>query len=238
MAITPLPPPPNPDSPASFDTLAYPFVSALGTMVDEANDALAKMGMYAGYGGSANAITLTGILPAGVSAIPVGTAVRFRATAANTGATTINLDGRGAVACRTITGVALPAGYIRTNVDTVATYDGTFWVVAREIERGSNVDGEFVRYADGTQLCSLTASVGDVTTASGTLFMSPTQTWTYPAPFVTSTNLAPQGVSASSGIRFLVGDSGTSTAWTYRVASTGSSATATTVRLSAQGRWY
>ncbi|MBL8560905.1 MAG: hypothetical protein JNN06_01375 [Gemmobacter sp.] len=238
MAITLLPDPPNPDSPSSFDTLAYPFVSALVGMVPEINAALAKMGMYATAGGTANVITLTGILPAGASSVATGTAVRFRASAANTGATTINLDGTGAIACRTVTGVALPSGYIRTDADTVAVYDGAFWVVPREIERGSNANGEFARFADGTQLCHLNATVTDpVTTASGSLFMNATQTWTFPAPFLAG-NTAPSGASSSSGIRFVAGGTLSASSWNYQVASAVSSASSSAVRLSAIGRWY
>lgn len=162
MAVTLLPTPPNPNSPATFDTLAYPFTLALYNMAPEINAALAKMGLYAARSGTANAIVLTGVLLAGTTPVPTGTAVRFRAGAANTGATTINLDGSGAVACVTVTGVALPAGYIRTDIDTTAVFDGTNWVVYREVERGSNANGAYTRFADGSQICVLavTSSTG------------------------------------------------------------------------------
>ena len=106
-------------------------------------------GLWATYGGTANAVTLT----YGVGALVAGLQVRFRATAANTAAATINLDGLGAVACRTVTGVALPAGYIRTDVDTTATYDGTYWVLGREAECGSGPNGTYLRLDNGVQIC-------------------------------------------------------------------------------------
>jgi hypothetical protein len=89
-------------------------------------------GQRAAYGGTANAITLTtGRAISGTP--PAGLAVRFRATAANTGATTIALDGGSAVACRTERGAVLPAGYIRAAgsgySETIAIYDGTHWIV-------------------------------------------------------------------------------------------------------------
>ncbi len=86
-----------------------------------------RLPIFCAAGGTANAINLT----YGMGSLVVGQQVRFRAPNANTGATTINLDGLGAIACRTVTGVALPSGYIRMGVETVATYDGTFWVVDR-----------------------------------------------------------------------------------------------------------
>lgn len=102
-------------------------------------------------GGTANAITLT--TGAGITGTPpTGLRLWFRASSANTGATTIALDGGTPIACRTVTGVALPSGYIRTDVDTEAYFDGTHWILKREIQRGSNANGEFVRFADGTQI--------------------------------------------------------------------------------------
>lgn len=46
------------------------------------------------------------------------------------------------------------------------------------IERGSNANGEYVRYADGTQIC--TTGLGSLIPAAGIS----THTWTFPAPFV------------------------------------------------------
>ena len=85
--------------------------------------------LYLLYGGTANALTLTSINTAVQAAYVVGQQYRFRATAINTGAATINIDNLGAVALKTVTGAALPAGYIRTDVDTVITYDGVNFVV-------------------------------------------------------------------------------------------------------------
>jgi hypothetical protein len=103
------------------------------------------------YSGTANAITVTTGLS--LAALTTGMEIRFRATAANTGATTINVDGLGAVSALTITGAALVATYIRTDVDTVARYNGTNWICDRQIENGSNGNGKWTRFADGTQFC-------------------------------------------------------------------------------------
>lgn len=53
------------------------------------------------------------------------------------------------------------------------------------LQRGSSASGEFLRLADGTQICTGTVAIsGGVTSAHGALFQSALATWTYPAPFV------------------------------------------------------
>lgn len=135
------------------------------------------------YGGTENAVTIaTG---AGITGTPpTGLEIRFRATASNTGPATIALDGGTARECRTVTGVALPAGYIRTGVDTVAVFDGTNWVLDRVIERGSNANGTFTRHADGSQTCQHAISLigGGVPTITGA--------WIFPHPFVAVPHLS------------------------------------------------
>lgn len=59
------------------------------------------------------------------------------------------------------------------------------------IERGSNTNGEYVRFADGTQICHAALRL-DYTNASAL-----TATWTYPASFDTSVDL---GLSAALNI--------------------------------------
>ncbi len=53
------------------------------------------------------------------------------------------------------------------------------------IERGSNANGEYVRYADGTQICwHAHQSTSAVSSGRGALFRSAfSETWTYPATF-------------------------------------------------------
>ena len=128
----------------------------------------------ASYGGTADVITITTGL--NLSALTTGMEIRFRATAANTGATTINVDGLGAVTALTITGAALPASYIRTDVDTVIRYNGTNWIADRQVERGTNANGDYTRLADGSQTCYYTGTVNKV---------SLTYPKTYPASFIT-----------------------------------------------------
>lgn len=135
-------------------------------------------------GGTADAVTLTS--GAGVSGtIPTGLELRFRATSANTGAATIAVDGGSAIACRTRTGVALPAGYIRTNVDTTARFDGTYWVLGREVERGYDVtNGDWTRFEDGTQTCWARLVIKPAADATTGIKSA---TWTFPVAFVSGT---------------------------------------------------
>lgn len=110
----------------------------------------AQLGDYFTYGGTANAITLTSAnLKAGGTLI-AGMKFRFKATTTNTGATTIAVDGGSAIACATPTGVTLPAGFIRTDVITECEYDGSSFVVSRKVESGSNANGEWTKWEDGS----------------------------------------------------------------------------------------
>lgn len=137
----------------SVDVVAYGAFEVANTYTQAEVNSLLN-GLVATYGGAADAITLsTGLA---LTSLPDGLRVRFRATAENTGAATINLDGLGAKAVRTITGVALPAGYIRLGntgaaVETVVTWSVAqdAWIADRETELGSNANGYFERLANG-----------------------------------------------------------------------------------------
>lgn len=181
MAITPPPTPPNTGNPAQLEERADAFFGWFPTFVTDYNNDLPLLRgkTYATRGGTANAITLN----TGGVALATGMQVRWRAAAANTGPVTINVDGQGAIETRTITNVALPAGYIRADADTIATYDGSRWIVDRQIESGSNTSGDFVRFADGTMLCVGSLESLPPNTASGGVFVSNPVTWTFPARF-------------------------------------------------------
>lgn len=123
----------------------------------------AQLGDYFTYGGTANAITLTSAnLKAGGTLI-AGMKFRFKATTTNTGATTIVVDGGSATACVTPTGVALPAGFIRTDVITECEYDGSSFVVSRKVESGSNANGDWTKWEDGTAVITRNESLGTYT---------------------------------------------------------------------------
>jgi hypothetical protein len=110
------------------------------------------------------------------------------------------------------------------------------------IETGSNANGEYVRLADGTQICQHRILGIDITTAFATnLFQSAAFSWTFPAAFVTgSTNGAnvigrigtDSGISVNTALGNL-----TTAAGTIR-AIAGASITGTSVFLTATGRWF
>jgi len=173
---------------------------------------------YAATSGTADALILTTAARyTPKTALAVGDQVRFRASSANTGAATINWDGRGITACRTVTNVALPAGYIRTDVDTVATFNGTFWILQREVERGSNGNGFFVRFADGTantwRNYTFSTVIDSTVTIQGLTVYGQTVTWNYPINFANPPTITPSSaqnvaVSISSAqVRTITGSS-------------------------------
>lgn len=174
--------------------------------------------------------------------------MRFRASAANTGAATIALDGGAAIACRTIAGVALPSGYVRADLDTVATFDGTYWVLAREQERGSNANGRYAWFADGTQICT-----GLVTLAYSGVAGILSVIWTYPATFSTApaVNFIPRTAGSPDYTNVNISDMGarvvfpgTLTAVLNQYSAPGATGTwdgtsqITNVAVTATGQWY
>ncbi len=105
------------------------------------------------------------------------------------------------------------------------------------IERGANASGEFLRLADGTQVCwRATLSAANATTALGALFRSADVTWTYPATFSAAPALAVQ-VTGDPDAWGTCGTVGTTQAVLRAVAAV-SKAGALTLRAIAIGRWF
>lgn len=106
------------------------------------------------------------------------------------------------------------------------------------IERGSNANGEYTRFADGTQMCWRIAPAIACQTAQGALFMNATlQAWTYPAAFAVGTLPTVSGNGGSTA-RFMGGSSSSNTSFSYRVLSAFSDATLASPHLMAIGRWF
>lgn len=110
------------------------------------------------------------------------------------------------------------------------------------LERGSNSNGEFVRLADGTQICWRLAEVDLTSTAS--------QTHTFPAAFSGSSPIA---CAASIQVDELFSNSDDNNAvataaigtghtvfdaWIFRVNQPGALSSTTRLRLFATGRWF
>lgn len=121
---------------------------------------------------------------------------------------------------------------------TVSQSSGT--PVGAIIEKGSNANGEYVRFADGTQICSLNANTTlNVNTVFGELFHSPVQTWTYPAAFSEGPTVAVSAHSATGQMFGAPSAAPVATELSFRVVCpvTQTSVTTRIYRI-AIGRWY
>lgn len=128
-------------------------------------------------------------------------------------------------------------GYLKGTLLDVVAQDANGRPTGGVIERGSNADGSYVRFADGTQICtSPDIPTGAITNQAGALWQSNHLAWTFPAPF------------APGAPPILNGESGNTGAWPtfapHGVLSTGLKATALiqitvglNLRLCAIGRW-
>jgi hypothetical protein len=97
----------------------------------------------------------------------------------------------------------------------------------RVIERGSNANGEYVRFADGTQICTFSVTSSAVANTA----------WTFPASFITGPagiSITPAGTGSRSGALFAV--SGTSLE--FNLYDPSSVRSANFCRLMAVGRWF
>lgn len=104
------------------------------------------------------------------------------------------------------------------------------------IERGSNVNGAYVRFADGTMRCTIAAlPVANASTADGSLFRSATITWAFPSPFIA----APVVTGAVDNIDAWASTGApTTTDCALRVKSSVSKTAALNLRAVAHGRWF
>jgi hypothetical protein len=108
------------------------------------------------------------------------------------------------------------------------------------VERGSNSNGEYIRWADGTQICyALLGSGTQLATAAGNLFRTGTNTWTFPAAFADEPSFHPHSDGSPGYSWGAIGSNTTSTtAASWSVFGPSSSANAPQAHLIAIGRWY
>jgi hypothetical protein len=104
------------------------------------------------------------------------------------------------------------------------------------IERGSNGNGEYVKFADGTLICTFVTTVDAASFTAGSIYCSPSDgSWTFPVAFATQPIVS--GSLENTGSWLAIGSSNTATAgfsaWSYTVRSG-----TIGVRLMAVGRWF
>jgi len=105
------------------------------------------------------------------------------------------------------------------------------------IEQGSNANGRFVRYGDGTQICWHTlAALPAATTAAGSLFVGTEATWTFPVAFSAAPVLS--GVVNATTPRWLNVRAGGATTALARVFSPTTDAATLVADVMAVGRWF
>lgn len=138
---------------------------------------------------------------------------------------------------------AAPESIVGTVSQTGGVPDGAI------IERGSNANGSYVRYADGTQICWHKLNLGSVTANGAGTYTDPYRTsginWTFPATFEASETPVVTGQAESSGglaraMAIYHTATGSNIASTIGAVRLSSDATATTVtaNLMATGRWF
>jgi hypothetical protein len=111
------------------------------------------------------------------------------------------------------------------------------------VERGSNANGEYVKFADGTMICTNSNfAIGDRTTAITPLYTTSSLTWTFPAAFIAQPVF--QGfpyAGATSAWGFITLGTASSSSLTsavFRVVGMTSVAGTGSVSLLAVGRWF
>lgn len=106
------------------------------------------------------------------------------------------------------------------------------------IERGSNANGDWTRFADGTQICTrLDSASRAVATGAFGGFISPAVTWTYPVPFSVTPRVSATAVDNTANGALLGAVTATTAAFHNFCVATQTAATRAT-SLMAIGRWF
>ncbi|MCT2539649.1 DUF2793 domain-containing protein [Sedimentimonas flavescens] len=103
------------------------------------------------------------------------------------------------------------------------------------VERGSNTNGEYVRWADGTQICTRTVTGMAVSTAAGAIWTSGSQSASFAMPFAATP--VGSGSVTSSANAWVNARATSATQWGFSAFATGS-LTGQSVALMATGRWF
>lgn len=103
------------------------------------------------------------------------------------------------------------------------------------VERGSNANGEYVRFADGTQVVQVT-----INTSSVNVNLVSSLVWTFPSKFVANPVLcgSAQGLTSNDHYGLISWNSVGLTSSTLIVRNGATTAQSFTARVVAIGRWY
>ncbi|CUJ98201.1 hypothetical protein RUE5091_01897 [Ruegeria denitrificans] len=105
------------------------------------------------------------------------------------------------------------------------------------IERGSTENGDYVRFADGTQICTAFLTPSPCTVTKGALFTSTPIPWNFPAPFAAGSIPAISGNGGAAN-RFLGSNTPSETTVTVKVLSMLFDETPVAPSITAIGRWF
>lgn len=136
------------------------------------------------------------------------------------------------------TGLGLKSAAVADILGTVSQAGGV--PTGAIIERGSNANGEYVRYADGTQICWRNRTDNDaINSAFQGGFISTPQSWTYPVPFSGTPIAQAQGRRGGS-LTFCInnGYANSASFAYYHAAFTSYAAADIGTNLFAVGRWF
>lgn len=124
--------------------------------------------------------------------------------------------------------------YMRSTDTALAGTWPNAWIRIDKPVFGTNANGSYLLFADGSMICGYSFSAGqDITTAAGSLFVSSSGTWTYPVTPVGTPRA--WAIPANIG-RWATVNAGETTA-SFRSVGTASSATLVGVDLICLGRW-
>ena len=109
------------------------------------------------------------------------------------------------------------------------------------IQRGSNANGEFVKFADGALFCRVSLyDLGPISNSNGNLFMSDPYTWTLPTATINDEYVMTGRPGSASTLAWVVqGGAQNSTSTSFRLVRAASdSRTDRDVHLFMMGRWF
>lgn len=108
------------------------------------------------------------------------------------------------------------------------------------IETGSNANGSYTRFADGTQICRHTLEITDITSVAGAIFTTAAEAvWTFPVAFAATDALCVStGGPRDAGALWARGRAIDAQSAGIRVFAANSTSVTQTVELQATGRWF